>query len=71
MECLIKKKCDTLAQSSSRSNFVLPLYIAEAESVKVKEMTNGGIELKELLKEYTAASDYEDDEFELNIYGKR
>ena len=34
-------------------------------------MTNGGIELKELLKEYTGASDYEDDEFELNIYGKR
>ncbi|XP_015755125.1 PREDICTED: solute carrier family 35 member C2-like isoform X1 [Acropora digitifera] len=43
----------------------------EAESVKVTEMTNGGIELKELLKEYTATSDYEDDEFELNIYGKR
>lgn len=43
----------------------------EAESVKVIEMTNGGIELKELLKEYTGASDYEDDEFELNIYGKR
>lgn len=45
--------------------------IAEAESVKVTEMTSGGIELKELLKEYTATSDYEDDEFELNIYGKR
>lgn len=44
---------------------------AEAESVKVTEMTNGEIELKELLKEYTAASDCEDDEFELNIYGKR
>lgn len=45
--------------------------IAEAESVKGTELTNDGIELKELLKEYTAASDYEDDEFELNIYGKR
>ncbi|XP_068686038.1 solute carrier family 35 member C2-like isoform X1 [Montipora foliosa] len=38
---------------------------------EIKDMTNGGVELMELLTENTAPSDFEDEEFELNVYGKR
>ena len=38
---------------------------------KMAELKNGGIELKELLPSNTAASDDEDEEFELNVHGQR
>ena len=38
---------------------------------KMAELKNGSFELKELLPGNTAASDDEDEEFELNVHGQR
>ena len=55
---------------SDFSQFSLSPSDADRDA-EIKDMTNGGLELRELLTENTAPSDFEDEEFELNVYGKR
>ena len=55
---------------------IVPLFFSDTEisklnEQKITELGNGSIELKELLSGNTAASDDEDEEFELNVHTKR